>query len=115
MEYRGKPDNMTDKEWLVKNLALRLPHHSSIINAVVTHQFEELVEASMEKNSLEVSGFGKFVFNRNKAIRVLENSKKLIAKMDADESISEEFHRYPKGKKAHLKEFVKHLEKRINP
>ena len=38
-----------------------------VINQVVTHQFDSAHDALKNNNSVELSGFGKFLFNNNKA------------------------------------------------
>ena len=47
-----------------------------IIDAIVTHQFDEANLMIPHKNSIEFSGFGKFIFNLPRAV-------KRMAKFDA--------------------------------
>ena len=38
-----------------------------VIDQVITHQFNSAEDATKTNNSVEISGFGKFVFNKSKA------------------------------------------------
>lgn len=52
----------------------------SVIEMVVNHQFSEVINATEKYNSVEISGFGKLLLNKGKAIRRMwkyENTKKL--------------------------------------
>ena len=55
------------KEWLIKKLSLKLNIPERIITTVITDQFTEAFRATSTHNSIELSGFGKFVFNQKKA------------------------------------------------
>jgi nucleoid DNA-binding protein len=63
----NKPTTMSHKEWLIKKLSIKIVVSEKIIDAIVNHQFDEANLALKVKNSIEFSGFGKFVFNMNKA------------------------------------------------
>ena len=68
-----KPSHMTIKEWLVKCLSLNHQIPERTINAVVSHQFESLKNAlDSNRRTIEVSGFGKFIFSEKRAIKRLE-------------------------------------------
>lgn len=43
-----------------------------VINQVVTHQFDSAHDALKSNNSVELSGFGKFLFNNKKAEKKLK-------------------------------------------
>ena len=55
------------KEHLIKKLSLKLNISEKIIGTVITDQFTEAFRATSTHNSIELSGFGKFVFNQKKA------------------------------------------------
>lgn len=63
-----KPHSMTVKEWLIKSLALSTEIPEKVIDAVVSHQFQEAHSALEINDSVEISGFGKFFFNRKKLL-----------------------------------------------
>jgi len=61
-----------------------------VIDQVITHQFNSAEDATKTNNSIEISGFGKFVFNKSKAekkIEKLEKIKKNYEKSLADNSL----------------------------
>jgi len=67
-----KPSWMTHKDWFVKKLAKSLNVSESLIDKIIRHQFDGFVTASRTKDSLEISGMGKFVFRRAGAQRKLD-------------------------------------------
>jgi nucleoid DNA-binding protein len=62
-----KPASMSMKEWLIKKMAIKLVISEKTIEAVINHQFDSASEATKTNNSVEISGFGKFVFNVKRA------------------------------------------------
>jgi hypothetical protein len=71
-EYEvNKPVSMTVKDWLVKRLSLDMMISESVIHRVVDHQMNGVRKALETNKSVEVSGFGKFLFNQKKAERKL--------------------------------------------
>ncbi len=71
-----KPISMSVKEYLVKTMAVRTNTASSIIEAVISHQFHEAHKAMWNNNSVELSGFGKFLLRKKSALRKLEKNIK---------------------------------------
>lgn len=67
---------MSVREWIVKKLSLDLVIPEKTIEAIVSHQFDSAHSAVYKHNSVEISGFGKFIFNKTKALRVLEKMKR---------------------------------------
>lgn len=72
-----KPNSMTLKEWLVKKIAIDIMVSERVINNVIIHQFESATKAFQKHNSVEFSGFGKFLFNIKKANKKLEEREKI--------------------------------------
>ena len=68
---------MSAKDYIVRTMALRMNIHSSIIDAIIIHQFKQANGALLDNNTIELSGFGKFSFNTKKALKKLD---KLIKK-----------------------------------
>ena len=62
-----KPRHLSMKDYLVRTLAVKLRIPEKTIDAVISHQFNSANEAMMTNNSIEISGFGKFLFNKKKA------------------------------------------------
>jgi len=65
---------MSVKEWLIKKLAIRIMISEKIINVVITDQFDQANDALNTNDQVEISGFGKYVFNKKKAIKRLANN-----------------------------------------
>lgn len=53
-------------------MTIQLVTPEKIINTVITHQFESAFEAMSKNNSVEIGGFGKFVFKEKRAKYELE-------------------------------------------
>jgi peptidoglycan hydrolase CwlO-like protein len=82
---------MSHKEYLVRALSVKLAMSEKIIEAVVNHQFQSANEAMDVNRSLELSGFGRILFNNKKAIKKLaaleaklERTKKQLNNNNAD-------------------------------
>ena len=64
---------MTDKEFLIRTIASKLLIAEKTIDAVINHQFASANSAMDTNKSVEISGFGKFMFNEKKAARRLKS------------------------------------------
>lgn len=64
---------MTDKELLIRTIASKLMFAEKTIEAVINHQFASANSAMDTNKSIEISGFGKFMFNEKKAARRLKS------------------------------------------
>jgi hypothetical protein len=63
------------------------------LDAIVSHQFQSATQAMLNTKSVEISGFGKFVFNDKKAVKKMEklvSQKALFEKLMNDDSLSEQ-------------------------
>jgi hypothetical protein len=89
-----RPVTMPLKNWLIRRMSVDMMVQEPIIEAVVNHQFESALSAIEEhgKESLEFSGFCKFLFNRKKAIKKLEKyrSQKEMFARQAEETESKQ-------------------------
>jgi len=62
-----------------------------VLNQVINHQFNSAHDALKDNNSVEISGYGKFLFNKKKAVtkvKNLNNIKAAYEKILDDEVIS---------------------------
>jgi len=87
-----KPISMSVKDYLIRILAVKSMRSEKVIEAVVSHQFQSANEAMQKNNTVEISGFGKFIFNINKANKKLEmfaNVKRMQEAVLADEQATE--------------------------
>jgi len=62
-----KPQSMPMKEWLIKKMSINMIIPEKVINDVIVHQFDAANDALNVNKSVEISGFGKFIFNTKKA------------------------------------------------
>jgi len=70
-----KPQTLSVKDWIIRNLSVKTNTQERIIEAVINHQMTMGREALEKCNSLEFAGFGKFYFYRKKAEKKLEKYK----------------------------------------
>ena len=67
-----KPKSLTMREYLVRTLAVKMMVSEKVIDAVVAHQFQEANTALLSNDTVEISGFGKFIFNKKKALKTMD-------------------------------------------
>ena len=87
-----KPQSMSIKEWIIKKMAISMVVPEKVIDSVVVHQFDSANDALNVHDSVEISGFGKFYFNKKKAqsqydkyVRIKQSYENLLA----DDSLSD--------------------------
>ena len=73
----NKPISMSMKDWLIRRLAPKLLLSEKTIEAVINHQFQSANEAMHSNKTVEISGFGKFIFNDKKAVKKMETYLKI--------------------------------------
>lgn len=71
-EYK-KPVNMSIRNFIFRRMSTDMVIPESVIETVVLHQFAGVVQATSAHNSVEISGFGKLMFNRKKAFYRMKN------------------------------------------
>jgi pyridoxal/pyridoxine/pyridoxamine kinase len=85
---------MSMKDYLIRTLAIKLAMNEKTIDKVVSHQFRSAAEAMTCNNSVEISGFAKFIFHEKKAIKKLQalirKQKIQQAIVDSPESTTEQ-------------------------
>jgi nucleoid DNA-binding protein len=79
-----KPISMSVKDYLIRTLAVKMMMSEKTLEAVVNHQFQSANEAMTNSKSVEISGFGKFLFNDKKAVKKYE---KLLKKKEMCEGV----------------------------
>lgn len=67
-----KPKSLTMREYLARTLAVKMMVSEKVIDAVIAHQFQEANTALLSNDSVEISGFGKFIFNKKKALKTMD-------------------------------------------
>ncbi len=69
-----RPLSMSVKDYLVRVMSIKTNTPVATIDAVISHQFEAANEALKGNNSVELSGFGKFLFKLKTAKKKLEKN-----------------------------------------
>ena len=110
---------MPVKEYLLRIMSVRTNIPQKTIEAVMNHQFEGVVEAMHNKDiySIEVSGFGKFLFNTNKASKkIVTFSKKIEAYEKAllAPGLSDNRKAFIISKIAYLKSWIDAIKPKVN-
>lgn len=60
------------KDELIKQIAIKKDLPESMVSTIISHEFDSAYQATANNNSIEISGFGKFVFNIKRAAKRLE-------------------------------------------
>lgn len=87
-----KPKSLSVKDFIIRKMAVKMMISEKVLDAVVSHQFSSANAAMKDNDSLEISGFGKFLFNRKKAQKLMEkfeSQKALFSSKLEDLSLSE--------------------------
>jgi nucleoid DNA-binding protein len=63
----NRPLSMSTKDYLLRVMSVRTKIPLKTLEAVIEHQFKGMLEAMQTSHSVELSGFGKFLFNNKKA------------------------------------------------
>lgn len=101
---------MPMKAWLIRILQFRTAQTENVIERVINHQFESALSAMEQHASLELTGFGKYYFNKRKALKKMEkmlSQKSVFEKMSVNPDLSEARRRSAEYK---LKNIVQNIE-----
>jgi len=74
-----KPQTLSVKEWIIRNMSTKMNIPERVIEEVVNHQFDSGNMALDRYNSLEFSGFGKYYFNVPKAEKRMVDFERMKA------------------------------------
>lgn len=113
----NKPESMSIKEWIIKNVSKKLMIPEKTINVVITHQFDSASEALKNKNSVELYEFGKFLFKEKRARYFLEKTyskKEVFTNIMNDESVSEKKRKSAQIKLEEALKHIKYIEFKLN-
>ena len=78
---------MSVRHWLIKTLSQRDHIPEVTIKAIIIHGYDEAQLALKNKDSLEISGFGNFYYNRKKADKEMV---KCLSQKDAYQKVLDE-------------------------
>ena len=62
-----KPTTLSIKNFLIRKMAVETMIPEKVIEKVISHQFAAAQDAMFTGNSIEISGFGKFIFKKKRA------------------------------------------------
>jgi hypothetical protein len=113
----NKPASMSDKGYLIRTLAVKLALNEKMIETVVNHQFTSAYEAMGNNHSVEISGFGKFLFNVKKSDKKLQrllNKRAIFEKVLDDAESTENDKRRANVVLSKLKDQIKLLKPTID-
>jgi site-specific recombinase len=96
-----KPRSLSIKDYIIRKMSIKMNTPEKIIEAVVNHQFQSATVAFNDQKSVELSGFGKFLFNEKKAVKKMETM--LIQKEVLEQTIVDETATDRKRKAAEVK------------
>jgi len=88
-----KPISMSVKDYVIRLMSVRTNIPVKTIETVVNNQFEEANKALKDNDSIEISGFGKWLFNYKKALKQQEKNHskaRLFSEKLKDETLTEQ-------------------------
>lgn len=96
-----KPRSLSIKDYIIRKMSIKFNTSEKIIESVVNHQFQSATVAFNDQKSVELSGFGKFLFNEKKAVKKMETM--LIQKQVLEQTIVDQTATDRKRKAAEVK------------
>lgn len=111
-----KPISLSMKEYIIRKMAVKMMISEKTLETVVNHQFNSANSAMKEHNSVEISGFGKFLFNYKKAVKKMEklcSQKAWFEKVIEDPSFSEQKKRSARMKLASVETSIVILKPKV--
>lgn len=113
-----RPISLSVKDFLIRKLAIKILTSEKTIEEVINHQFSSANEAigNPDNKSVEISGFGKFIFNEKKAVKRMERLLQIEKHLkNIIETSPSEQRRKTAGDKLHsLKMTIEMLKPKIN-
>jgi len=68
-----KPISLSVKDYIIRKMSVKMMLSENVIESVVNHQFKSTIEAFYDVHkSIEIGGFGKFIFNVKKAQKKMD-------------------------------------------
>jgi nucleoid DNA-binding protein len=116
-----KSANTPIKEYIIKKIAVNKVTDKLIsektMDLVISHQFESAIKAMQTNNTVEISGFGKFLFNFKRAQKELTKYEKIrehYTSLLQNTSLSEEQRKDLEDKLAIANDGIKNLKPRVD-
>jgi hypothetical protein len=79
--FDDKPTTLSLKDYLIRKMSVKMRRDENDIHAIINHQFKHLNESMRDNNSLEISGFGKFMFRTSIAKKEVDRLNLKIEKL----------------------------------
>lgn len=102
-----KPNKLPLKNHLIKKIAIKMRISESIVETVINDQFKGVAKAMLTQDSVEITGFGKFMFLPIKANRLRITLQDALDRKEAGEEVANVLKDIPT-----LKEDIAYLTKR---
>lgn len=96
-----KPRSLSIKDYIIRKMSIKFNTPEKVIESVVNHQFQSATLAFNDQKSVELSGFGKFLFNEKKAVKKMETM--LVQKQVLEQTIIDQTATDRKRKAAEVK------------
>jgi len=112
-----KPVSLSVKDFLIRKMAVKILKSEKVIEAVINHQFTSANSALLKHNSLELSGFGKLLFNVKKAHKKFDRmlaQKEALQRQLVNPDISEKRKETAKAKLDSLEIAIEILKPKID-
>lgn len=109
-----RPVTMSVKEFLVRKLSTELLIDERIIMVIIAHQFDTAMDALKHNRSVELPGFGKFLFKdgvAQRASRKKYTKKKYLEKI-LENSTSERANWKLRKQIEEIDDFIKYVEEK---
>jgi nucleoid DNA-binding protein len=103
-----KPMSLSVKDYIIRKMSVKMRINEQAIEAAINHQFKHLNEVMGIYKSVEMSGFGKFLFRDSAAIKKIELYTKMLGHLENKPSTP-----LNESKKADLMEHISFLKTRI--
>lgn len=87
-----KPRSLSIKDYIIRKMSIKFNTPEKVIEAVVNHQFQSATLAFNDQKSVELSGFGKFLFNEKKAVKKMESmlvQKQVLEQTIIDQTVTD--------------------------
>lgn len=83
-----KPKNKSLKDFIVENIAQRMKMQEPVVSAIVSHQFKGITRALQKYKTVEMAGFGKWIFMEKRAVRFLDDMKEELENRRNGQAVS---------------------------
>lgn len=72
------------RQQLIKKMVVDMAIPQSTIEAVISHQFQSAVKAMESNFSVEISGFGRFTYNKKRALKMITTNDRNLRDLNAE-------------------------------